>query len=280
MNSGLMKKIGMPLLLALTLAPKVHSLDIKCKGDLAVDFFHTTGDVSLSESARTVPIHPDDTYANPKNNGPIEDVLTGLSFQNVKLRIGAEATHNNFIANFGLGAGIAFVTYNTEYDFAERNYTNNPGTDQRGYGAALTNYFLQGDGTAGLLFNPFIRLGYKIKTKPASYTDINLFTEYSPEFISFNTDLKTGWDRYDRFEEFEKRTVKTSFTNHFIKVGIGMPSKTPKETPLGLTPEIYVGLGIPQFTKEEQGITFSNSLCFGVTLKVDMNRLLPQTPKK
>jgi len=262
------------------MAPKVHSLDIKCKGDLAADFFHTTGDAALSESVRTVPIHPDDAYANPKNNGPIEDVLTGLSFQNVKLRVGAEATHNNFKANFGLGAGIAFVTYNSEYGFAERNYTNHPGTDERGYGAALTRYSLQGDGTAGMLLNPFIRLGYQIKTKPSNYVDVNLFAEYSPEFISFNTAVKTGWDRYDKFEEFETRTVNTSFTNHFIKVGVGLPSKTPKETPLGLIPEIYAGIGIPQFSKEEQGINFSNSLCFGVTLKVDMDRLLPQTPKK
>jgi hypothetical protein len=270
MKTGLLKRIGIASALGLALASRAPSLDFKCTGDLSWDFFGAS-DASLSESARLVPIHPSDTYALAKNNGPVKDVLNSITSQTIKLRVGVEAEHKQLQAGLGLGFGFSVYNYAKEGSgFAERNYTNAPGTSQRGYGAALTYISLNENGTSGFVVNPFFRLGYQIKGKDSDY---NLFAEYSPEITSFSTDLNVGYDRWNKHELLETRKLKTNFINHFLKFGIGFRLKE-TDPNFGLTPEIYVGISNPQFGDKEQGIKFGRGYTLGVTVRVDAAKLL------
>jgi hypothetical protein len=270
MKTGLLKRIGIASALGLALVTRAPSLDFKCTGDLSWDFFGAN-DASLSESARLVPIHPSDTYALEKNNGPVKDVLNSITAQNIKLRFGVEAQHKQFQADAGLGFGVSFISYNKEgLGLAERNYTNAPGTSQRGYGAALTYIDLEENGTSGMVINPFFRLGYQIKGKEWDY---NLFGEYSPEIMSFSTELNVGYDRWNKLELLETRKLKTSLTNHFFKFGVGFNPKD-KDSGSLLTPEVYVGISNPVFGNKEQGMKFGKEYLLGVTLRVDAAKLL------
>jgi hypothetical protein len=270
MNTGLLKRIGIASALGLALTSRAPSLDFKCTGDISWDFFGTN-DASLSEPARTVPIHPDDTYASASKNGPVKDVLNSISFQNIKLRFGVEAEQNNFQVGAGLGFGVSFVSYNKEgFGFAERNYTNAPGTDERGYGAALTYIDLEENGTSGVVLNPFFRLGYQIKGKDWNY---NIFGEYSPEITSFSTDLKVGYDRWNSLELLETRKLKTNLTNQVLKFGVGFNPKE-NDTSSGLIPEIYFGISNPTYSNKEQGMKIGKEYVLGITLRVDADKLL------
>jgi hypothetical protein len=270
MKNGLLKRIGIASALGLAMASRAPSLDFKCTGDFSWDFVDAN-DASLSDSARLVPIHPSDTYALEKNNGPVKDVLNSITSQNIKLRIGVEAQHKQFQVGAGLGFGISFIGYNKEgLGFAERNYTNAPGTSQRGYGAALTYIDLEENGTTGMVVNPFFRLGYQIKGKDWDY---NIFGEYSPEVMSFSTELNVGYDRWNKDELLETRKLKTNLTNHSFKFGIGFNPKD-KDSGSLLTPEIYVGISNPVFGDKEQGMKFGREYLLGVTLRVDAAKLL------
>jgi hypothetical protein len=281
MKNGLLKRLGLASALTLALTMPSKALDVKCTGDFSWDFLNS-GSACLSESARTVPIHPADTYANPKNNGPIKNILNSVEIQNLQLRFGLELQYKQFLADFGVGAGVCMVNYGKEdFGFAERNYTNAPGTDERGYGAALTYYDLNEDNSIGSVISPFIRLAYKIKSESKGYTDMNIFAEYSPQLIDFDTKLETGYDRWNRFQSLGEKNLKTSLTNHLIKLGVSFSPQSSDDYPLGLTPEIYLGMGFPKFTGEEEpGIKFSNTYCFGCTLRIDMSKLAGNTPSK
>lgn len=174
---------------------------------------------------RSVPIHPDDGYASQKNWGPVEN----------------EQYDRNHWASidyaylwkindrWSCGLGVVWIL-----DFWEgfgkesrRNYTNHPGTDTRGTGAALT---FVATGVRGLLeieggdhdlgsllnFTPELLVEYRLSQD----LTLGLNASYH-RFVALR-----GWDRWDSFEIDDKETlahiypITLDLTFKFINVGI------------------------------------------------------------
>ncbi|MCX6706580.1 MAG: hypothetical protein NT001_00345 [Candidatus Woesearchaeota archaeon] len=93
---------------------------------------------NIPEDIRFVRIHPDDDYADPNDNGPIQDsYMRGpplIEFRALKIGLETELIDKVYLDLYGeLDLNIM-----SRGEINERNYTNHPGTDKRGYGAALT----------------------------------------------------------------------------------------------------------------------------------------------
>ena len=174
---------------------------------------------------RSVPIHSDDGYARLENWGPVEnekyDRDHWLSIDYAYLW--------QLNDRWSCGMGLVWILDFWE-DFGKesrRNYTNNPGTDRRGYGAALT---FVSTGVRGLL---------EIE---GGETDTGSLLNFTPKFIveyklgnGFNFGLSAsyhrfvalrGWDRWNSFEIDDKETlahiypITLDLTFKFINVGI------------------------------------------------------------
>ena len=175
---------------------------------------------------RSVPIHHDDSYALPSNWGPIKneeyarDHWVSLDY----------AYLWNLDDHWSLGLGLVWILdfWDSFGDESRRNYTNRPGTETRGYGAALT---FASTGVRGLLeigdgkddfgsilnFSPQIVLEYAFDKEKKSR--LSLSVSYH-RFVALN-----GWDRYDAFEVYDKKNladifpVTLSYSYRFIGIG-------------------------------------------------------------
>lgn len=231
--------------------------------DHGFEISYGTPDIRVDDLAleiRDVPIHDDDGYASKSNSGPIEQTnfktagtaaLTWLMRKNI-----GETTRAGLKVNW-----IVYPEHNT-YDNALRNYTNHPGTEKRGYGAALT---FAGIEKRGII--PSHNGGW-----------LNVFTNISPELFLeklfsekkewsvgasigyFKFQAVNGWDRYDRLEinktyalahvvpvaAFIKRKIGGSgYSEIGVKFPIAKMTDIGKESGAKVSPSGYIAAGAP-----------------------------------
>jgi hypothetical protein len=203
--------------IATTLAlgvPKAESAEIRNPyfyGNVTSDFFAGTelaNLITIPEYIRDVPIHPDDTYANPKNNAPIKNgkLTWNANGADVNGKIGIGFKEGKFDFRGGLNGGISGILISGR----ERNYTNFPGTSKKGVGAALTYYGI-GMGLYSLGLNAEVLLNLN--------DNFDLFLEYFDNFIPTSLSLTDGWDRNSTIQIYKKYLLAdVSFCNTF-KVG-------------------------------------------------------------
>jgi hypothetical protein len=103
-----------------------------------------------------------------------------------------------------------------------RNYTNHPGTNTRGYGAALT--YIRAQTAFGPGLNSFIfpHLFLELSKKNAFSIGARIWEE--------DLVIETGWDRYNRFESHQTHTLanmivagpyfRKNFRNLNIEIGL------------------------------------------------------------
>lgn len=168
----------------------------------------------MSLKVRGVPIHSDDSYALESNVGPLE-----------KTRY---ATIGTFI--FGrpwykdhqqlrFNVGIDWIIYPTYwfYDNELRNYTNAPGTETRGYGAALTFVGIQKRGIIPVIENTFVdmilnivpKIGVELMLSEKGNSGFGFSLSY------FLLQAVNGWDRNNSLE-----INKTYDLGHFMPVSV------------------------------------------------------------
>jgi hypothetical protein len=158
---------------------------------------------NVPEYIRFVPNHPDD----PKDfEGPIDDgKIRFNSFMNTALGLGYALELKKFNLRVGFTCGLPLVID----DFRSRNYTNDPGSDTRGYGAALTFYGL-GNTRFNYNLRPYFRFCYLLND------DDGIFIEYEANYQHFN--IINGWDRYDQNQYYYIWEVG-KLLNHNFNIG-------------------------------------------------------------
>jgi hypothetical protein len=195
---------------------------------------------------RDVPIHPEDTYALLENNAPLRDSsFTFIPSLNIGAKFGAGIKKGDFDFNFGIKTWAEAYFGGT----IERNYTNYPGTDKRGEGAALTYYQANiGRSNIGAFAKALI---------------LNFFSmEYSVDFpLSQGVSITNGWDRWNSLEMKNKYIAEFKTLNHTLKFGLNIP------TDYGINSffpglEICTGITIPQLISQSDlakqiGLTIS-----------------------
>ena len=106
----------------------------------------------------------------------------------------------------GLGIDLSIATVlsenNKRKDMEERNYTNAPGTNKRGYGAALTFYQVIPTFGPPYLTNAYLRpsLFSEIEAKIGKKTTLALGCTLHWQ----NFQIRNGWDRYDDLQTRER----------------------------------------------------------------------------
>jgi hypothetical protein len=210
----------------------------------------------IPEYMRTVPIHPDDGTGNTiikDNPGSAPPLFIGTD-----LRIGGGVKDKWNVIPYDFSFGFKFGIDFTGFGQRECNYTNHPGTEERGYGAALTEYMIYlGDVNYGLFAK-------------AKLFDVG-FVEYDIELPIFQgVLLRNGWDRYDRFQDNQGYSSNVPTLNHTIKGGVEFSFPT-ESYEYGLNKKklsIFAGVKIPQnvfaTSSNEFGITYSPSFFGGI----------------
>ncbi len=155
---------------------------------------------NVPANLRYVPIHPEDTYAKEENNGTIQD-------NSVKLRRLKEINLIKAGAEAILGESRLDIYWKGSYkmkgeDFTHedvniRNYTYNPGTETRGYGAALTYWGADYSDDFMSSFNIDLRFN----------ADEEKGFLIGAGFKKYGLDVQTGWDRYNHLEERNSTNV-------------------------------------------------------------------------
>jgi hypothetical protein len=140
---------------------------------------------NMPESIRNVPIHNDDRNI-PTSDGPINDALIhGNAWKLLMLGFSTQVRFKagDFKAEIG---GKVSYNYNLAFtdEIAERNYTNAPGTPERGEGAALTYYTVY---AGGFEYGPYAKISF-------GFFGIEDYFDFS------SIRAKTGWDRYDALQ--------------------------------------------------------------------------------
>jgi hypothetical protein len=193
------------------------SIDAKADG-LSIDLVYVKPAITvkhLPESFRNVPIHPDDHYVPAENAGPVSREEYGLTDgANLSLMyVWDFKQHEHPRYRLGLGLDwILFPTAGYGGTEAERNYTNNVGSDERGYGAALTFVRLREGGVIPSLgdgsFDPFLNITPRIKFEIAPFDDHFWF---GTSISYFAVQAQNGWDRFDSDEVRETKTLAHDF---------------------------------------------------------------------
>jgi len=180
-------------------------------------------------SIRDVPAHSGDSSTGI---APIKDSeVTHFPYTlDLEGKVGVGFEGKGF--DIRVGPKLSFVITGNFCWPTERNYTNDPGSSTRGYGAALTFYNLEKDNFAfipGVSTRISVPLGHQFTG----------FAEYSIDFLH-QLFIRNGWDRYDKFET--RKTYKLAdLIDHTVKVGV--------EVPMGgdfAKAEAFVGVKIPQ----------------------------------
>lgn len=223
------KLLGAIAGIGLSLLP-VQKTSAEIYGFLGLNYgYETKGNYSASvdsvpESVRDVPAHPDDLYkTRPQDVGPIADSSFDLPFSgrgmNLELKAGVGIRKGIFDFKIGpkmFGGGKEEI----EPQIKERNYLNHPGTEERGYGAALTYYKFKSEtkssptwgGLAEFSLNFDFSDGYGIGL-------FNPFVEYSFLVIPKEFYFETGWDRFDSLEKRKSYTIASNLLSHTVKAG-------------------------------------------------------------
>ncbi|MGV8172239.1 MAG: hypothetical protein ACP5OA_06125 [Candidatus Woesearchaeota archaeon] len=179
----------------------------------------------VPEIIRHVPIHPDDYYADEKNNGPIEpddikgasliDLFTPTVGGGLEFKLGEaylDLTVNTDMPFFGniCARALPYPDYKPDklYNSYRRNYTNHSGTSTRGYGAALTMYTtaISPIVIPQLSGELFIPVNLILKNEEG-----HLLMGYSVRKYTLN--METGWDRYDSYEKNERFPIADILEN-------------------------------------------------------------------
>ncbi len=182
------------------------------RGDLEVNAlvrFESLNVQTIPEYIRDVPMHPEDKGYFPEENiAPIADGLlnrygTGQIIGKVGpvLKTGA--------LEFQVGAECELLA--TYLAARERNYTNEPGTDQKGNGAALTFVGIS---------NEIQNLGPFLKTSLELNKSFSLFLEYFANLLPHQISLNNGWDRYSELEIKSSNPLATTISDHTLRLGI------------------------------------------------------------
>lgn len=179
----------------------------------------------IPEYIRDVPAHPDDDFAKEENVAPIKDDTFPIYLFDISgLKVRPKAGLNGKVLDLCIGAEFEVMPpESTSAKIVERNYTNHPGTDERGYGAALTYYSIK-QNLSSFSLGLFSRLSCKIFEVPKDSEfmpgTLNLFADYSVSAFRETFDVENGWDRYDSFEVNEEYKLIEYFLEHNIKAGI------------------------------------------------------------
>jgi hypothetical protein len=208
--------------------------------------------LSIPEYVRDVPKHPDDDYALDSNVAPIKDTspsyLIPLDKPPFELRALVGIEKNGFDLSLGpsMLIGSPEVPYSIDFEgyHVGRNYTNYPGTDIRGYDAALTYYSVQGL-SRKFSFGFFSRLSYKVleicTPKMYSPLSLNLFAEYSINPMTSTLKIENGWDRYDSYEIKDTYHLDTKFIRQYAKAGIKVKFLPAHPVPFIMTLNLFAG---------------------------------------
>lgn len=180
-------------------------------------FTYSGPDIEVKDmplKVRDVPIHKDDSYALESNAGPVEKTqydtigtfLLGWSWYKERQQL-------RFNVSFDW---IIYPTY-WLYDNELRNYTNAPGTETRGYGAALTFVGIQKRGIIPDIESEFVYMILNIV--PEIGVDLMLSEKGDSGFgfnlSYFRIQAVNGWDRYNSLE-----INKTYDLGHFMPVSV------------------------------------------------------------
>ncbi len=226
--------------------------------DAQFDFNYGTPTAQIQtvpEYMRNVPAHPGDS---DEHIGPIEDSqYSFVSLLNIEGRAGVGFRElDKFDFSIGAKAGIEFAGGGGK----ERNYTNAPGTDKRGYGAALTYY---GTSMGRLSLGAFARASFFASS-------INLLSlEYSADISALQAiAVENGWDRYNTTEVNEIYRADFCTLNHTIEVISGDLNLDSFNTKV----KLFLGVKIPQLISQsalatEMGFTVSPSFFGGIKLE-------------
>jgi hypothetical protein len=181
--------------------------------------------LNVPEEIRHVPIHPDDTYAKEKNNGPIEpkDIkgVTLWGLINPVLVGGLEFKIDRIYLNAAVSVSSPLIS-NRYSDYYERNYTNHPGTSERGYGAALTQYSTSITPLKiPILIIPKLSAEITIPVysiEKGSLEKEGIIIGYGRRRYNFS--IETGWDRFDKYERNEWFPIEEIIENS-VYIGYG-----------------------------------------------------------
>jgi hypothetical protein len=163
---------------------------------------------------RDVPIHPDDGYARDENIAPISQGALTRDWLSAGFQLDAALEGTFGPAALALGVrGILDVTAGVNSFFDKparrrRNYTNAPGTDKRGYGAALTYVCFCEDRIQDL--RPRAAIFSRFASGRA-------YAELSIEWQRYH--VINGWDRYDSFEVRERHELAAG-TLSTLRIGV------------------------------------------------------------
>jgi hypothetical protein len=166
----------------------------------------------MSADFRTVPVHKDDSYYSSGTINRADykfDDFFGFEF----------GWQWKFLNNTAAGFGIVM---GGSSDNQGRNYTTRPGSEQRGYGAALTFSGISIQGPISLLG---IEPAYPIALIPKGFFDIPLSDSGKGLTLSLSASYElleavNGWDRYDSYEVNDYKVLA-----HVIPLGISFRFK-------------------------------------------------------
>lgn len=154
---------------------------------------------NIPEYIRNVPMHPDDYYADKKNQGPIKDGVRVNPMVEIPFKAGISIETKSGVSldiSGKISHPVGLFVYRNE-----RNYTNDVGSDNRGEGAALTYY----DAAYGPTFIPGINLDVYV---PLSKTESkNLGAVVGAGYRKYDLDINTGRDRFDKCEHLRQYNV-------------------------------------------------------------------------
>lgn len=165
------------------------------KGAFYLDF----ADIKVTNmplAIRDVPIHSDDSWGKP---GPISKI--SYPIKTIASFDAPIITCRTKKMKLALRGQWFLFPHHSLYDNALRNYTNAPGTETRGYGAALTfcgvetRGIIPTIGQAGF-FDLFVNVSPEILASFPVSEDFSINTSIS----YFKIQAVTGWDRYDNLE--------------------------------------------------------------------------------
>lgn len=205
---------------------------------------------NVPEELRYVPIHPSDGYAKEEDNGPIQkdsiklrDRLIEIGF----LKAGIEAK---------IGENRLDIYWNGSYrikgedldidDINERNYTNAPGTEMRGYGAALTYW------TADYSDNFIQGINADLSLRILDEWNLILGGGYR----EYGIEIQRGWDRYDHLQKWKTDDIG-DIEETSVYIGLGIPAYEHNR----IFGQIKFGVNFYDFDGEK-GIKVDNSAFF------------------
>ena len=243
---------------ALLGAPKkANSLETYFDTGISFGFTYNHKDALLqdiSQDIRAVPKHADDTYVigdiAPIRNASISVPVFDLW---IKEKLGFGLRQNlptTFPTGFDFKAGISGEeNIALPYKSIESNYTNAPGTEQRGEGAALTYFTTFQYPTTGM----YLRGSYFV-------SGFNIFMEYAPEFNFIG--LQNGWDRYNHYQ-VKDSWFYSSTLDHTFKFGINghLPLRYDDKSPDKFVDlECFAGVGVPTILYKNDTLCKENGL--------------------